>query len=278
MTALPTGTQPASADVSAAPPARTLSPLLRQAEREARVWARTWRSSLLNGVVTPLLFLGAMGLGLGGLVDDNSGGVDGLDYLVFVAPGILAGANMQLAAGMSLWPVMGGIKWTQTFHAAAATPLAPSEVYGGYVLWTAARLTISAVAFVIVAALLGAVPSAWGVLAVPGAVAGGLALAAPLTAFSASRETDQTFPLVMRLMVMPMFLFSGTFFPLDQLPAGLRPLAWVTPLWHAVELTRGATTGSLGVAGGLGHAAFLVACVVAGAWWGARIFTRRLSP
>jgi lipooligosaccharide transport system permease protein len=271
----------AGAGVSAPPRAGVISPIspmLRQAEREARVWARMWRTSLLNGAVTPLLFLGAMGLGLGGLVDDNSGGVDGLRYLVFVAPGILAGASMQSAASMSLWPVMAGVKWTQTFHAAAATPLRPSDVYAGYVIWAGVRLTINAVAFAIVAALLGAIPSAWGVLAVPAAVAGGLALAAPLTAFSASRETDVTFPLIIRLGVMPMFLFSGTFFPLDQLPAGLEPLAWVTPLWHAVELSRGATTGSLELLPGLGHAAFLVGCVAVGAWWGAHVFSRRLAP
>jgi lipooligosaccharide transport system permease protein len=251
-------------------------PLLRQAEREARVWAQLWKGTVIAGVVNPVLFLGAMGLGLGGLVDDR-GPVQGVDYLVFVAPGILAAAALQSAAGASLWPVMGGMKWSKSFHAAAVTPLEPGDVYGGYVLWLGARLAMDSTAFLVVAALLGAVPSPWGVLAMPAAVAGALAFAAPLTAFAARQDTDVPFGVIMRILVMPMFLFSGTFFPLDQLPSALRPVAWATPLWHSVELCRGATTGSLDLIAGLGHAAYLVACIAAGAWWGVRSFRQRLT-
>jgi lipooligosaccharide transport system permease protein len=251
-------------------------PLLRQAEREARVWAQLWKGTVIAGVVNPLLFLGAMGLGLGGLVDDR-GAVEGVEYLVFVAPGILAAAALQSAAGASLWPVMGGMKWSKSFHAAVVTPLRPGDVYGGYVLWLGARLAMDSTAFLVVAALLGAVASPWGVLAMPAAVAGGLAFAAPLTAFAARQDTDVPFGVIMRILVMPMFLFSGTFFPLDQLPSALRPVAWVTPLWHSVDLCRGATTGSLDLLAGLGHAAYLVAFIAAGAWWGVRSFTQRLT-
>jgi lipooligosaccharide transport system permease protein len=253
-------------------------PMLRVAEREARVWRRFWRTSALTGVLMPLLFLGAMGIGLGGLVDDNRGSVAGVDYLVFVAPGILAASAMQGAASESLWPVMAGIKWVRTFHAAAATPLTPRDVFGGWVLWIGARQAMNATAFVVVAALLGAVPSPWGVLAVPAAVLTGLALGAPLTAYSAGQDSDLPFPIIMRVAVMPMFLFSGTFFPLDQLPGWLEPVAWVSPLWHGVELCRGATTGSIGLAAASGHVAFLVACTAAGYRWGVRTFTSRLAP
>src|SRR5690606_3934667 len=93
-----------------------LVPMLRVAEREARIWTRYWLTSLLSGVLTPLMFLGAMGIGLGGLVDDARGPVDGVAYLAFVTPGILAATAMQSAAGNSLWPVMGGIKWSKQFH------------------------------------------------------------------------------------------------------------------------------------------------------------------
>ncbi len=253
-------------------------PMLRVAEREARVWRRFWRTSALTGVLMPLLFLGAMGIGLGGLVDDNRGSVAGVDYLVFVAPGILAATAMQGAAGQSLWPVMAGIKWVRSFHAAAATPLAPRDVFGGWVLWIGARQAMNATAFVVVAALLGAVPSPWGVLAVPAAVLTGLALGAPLTAYSAGQDSDLPFPIIMRVAVMPMFLFSGTFFPLDQLPDWLEPVAWISPLWHGVELCRGATTGSIGLAAAGGHVTFLAACIAAGCWWGVRTFTSKLAP
>jgi lipooligosaccharide transport system permease protein len=258
----------------------TSRPLLRQTEREARVWVRTWKGSLVTGLLTPLLFLGAMGLGLGGLVDDNAGDVDGLSYLVFVAPGIMAAAALQSAAGDALWPIMSGVKWTKTFHAATATVMAPSDVLGGYLVWIAVRLGLNAAAFLLVATLLGGVPSPWGLLAIPAAVAGALAFAAPLAAYAARQDSDMTFPIIMRIVVMPMFLFSGTFFAVDQLPSGLRPLAWVTPLWHSVELARGATTGRLAADGGLpalGHVVFLATCIALGWWRGSRAFSRRLA-
>ncbi|MFP3900335.1 MAG: ABC transporter permease [Acidimicrobiia bacterium] len=253
-------------------------PLLRHTERELRLARRLWRTSVLSGVLTPLLFLGAMGLGLGDLVDEGTGDVAGVPYLFFVMPGILAATAMQTAAGNSLWMVMAGIKWVKTFHAAAATPLSPGDVYGGYVTWVGLRVTGNAAAFVAIAAVLGAVPSPWGVLAVPAAAMTGLAFAAPLCAYSATQDNDMSFPIIMRVVVVPMFLLSGTFFPLDQLPVGLRPLAWVTPLWHGVELCRGATTGSLEPASAALHVGVLVACIAAGWWWGVRTFTRRLAP
>jgi lipooligosaccharide transport system permease protein len=259
-------------------PARAAAPVLRVAEREARVWRSVWPTALLSGVLMPLMFLGAMGMGLGGLVDENRGTVEGVEYLVFVAPGILAATALQAAAGNSLWPVMGAMKWARTFHAAAATPVSPGQVYGGYIAWTGARMAMNGALFVLIAALLGAVPSPWGVLAVPASVLGGLAFAAPLTAYSAGRDSEMSFPIILRVAVMPMFLFAGTFFPVDQLPDWLEPLARVTPLWHAVELCRGATTGSLSLMAAVGHTAFLVAVTAAGCWWGVRVFRSRLAP
>ncbi|MDD9371663.1 MAG: ABC transporter permease, partial [Acidimicrobiales bacterium] len=90
-------------------------------------------------------------------------------------------------------------------------------------------------------------------------------------------ESDVTFPIVMRIAVMPMFLFSGTFFPIDQLPGWLEPLAWATPLWHAVELCRGATTGSISLAAAVGHMAFLAVVTALGARWGVRTFRAKLA-
>ena len=252
-------------------------PMLRVAEREARVWRRFWRSSALTLVLMPLMFLGAIGLGLGGLVDENTGTVEGVDYLAFVAPGILAASAMQGAAGQSLWPVMGGMKWLRTFHGAAATPLRPGDVFGGWVLWIGARETMNAVIFVVVAAALGAVPSPWGVLAVPAASLTGLAFAAPMSAYSAVQDSDLGFPVIMRVCILPLFLFSGTFFPVDQLPDWLQPVAWISPLWHGVELCRGATTGTLGLAAA-GHVAYLAGFIAVGCWFGVRNFASRLTP
>lgn len=253
------------------------APAVRALEREVMVYRRLWRSSVFTSFLSPLMFLGAIGLGLGGLVDERTGAVDGLDYLVFVTPGILAAGAMQSAAGESLWPVLGGMKWIRYFHGMVATPLSPGDVLIGRLGWAAMRITLSSTVFVVVAALLGGVPSAWAVLAIPAAVLGGLAFAAPLCAFSATQEDDTAFPVIMRLGIVPLFLFSGVFFPLEQLPSALRSLAVVSPLWHSVELARGFTTGSFSVVGVLGHVAVLVGFVVVGAWAGVRTFTRRLT-
>jgi lipooligosaccharide transport system permease protein len=253
-------------------------PVLRIVEREVTVWARLWRGIAFTLFVQPVLYLAAMGLGLGGLVDANTGDVDGLRYLEFVAPGLLVASAMQLAAGEAMWPVMGGMKWLRHFHGVVATPISAGHLYGGFVCWTAARALIGAAAFLAVAAPLGAIPSVWGVLAIPAAALCAAAFGAPIAAFSATQDTDLSFPMVMRLGVLPLFLFSGTFFPIDQLPGGLRPLAAASPLWHGVELARAATTGRFDALAAAGHVAVLAVCVAAGAWAGVRTFGRRLNP
>ncbi len=168
----------------------------------------------------PALYLAAMGLGLGGLVKAHSGAVSGLDYLDFVAPGLLVASTMQLSVGEALWPVLAGVKWMKFFHGVVATPIRPSELYGGYVLWIAIRSVLGSSAFLLVAAVLGAIPSVWGVLAIPAAALCAAAFCAPIAAFSVTQDSDLSFPMIMRLGVLPLFLFSGTFFPISQLPSG----------------------------------------------------------
>jgi lipooligosaccharide transport system permease protein len=193
------------------------------------------------------------------------------------APALLAASAMQTAAGESLWPVMAGTKWVRTFHAMVATPVGAADVYSGFVLWTALRVCLSSAGFLIVAALLGGVPSAWGVLALPAAVLCAAAFAAPLAAFAATQEVDVSFPLILRLGIVPLFLFSGTFFPVEELPDWLRPVSALSPLWHGVELCRAATTGSVEWDAAIVHIAVLVGCVTGGWLWGTRSFTRRLT-
>ena len=252
--------------------------LLRVVEREARVWRLLWRGSVFSSFVNPMLFLGAIGLGLGGLVDDRTGDVGGVRYLAFVAPGLLAAGAMQAAAGEALWPVMAGIKWVRFFQAMVATPVSAADVYGGLVVWTALRTAMSASAFLAVAALVGAVPSPWGLAAVPAAMLCAVAFAAPLAAFTATQQTDVLFPVILRVGIVPLFLFSGTFFPVHQLPGWLEPLAAVSPLWHGVELCRAATTGVLDAGPALAHVAVLAGFVLVGWRWGTRTFARRLTP
>src|SRR5438045_8156432 len=134
----------------------------RVVEREVLVFRSMWKSVTIWNLVTPLMYLGAMGLGLGGLVDSKSGGVGGLTYLEFVTPGLMAASAAMAASGESLWPVMLGTKWQRHFHATVASPITAGDVYGGLVLWIGVRAAASMAAFLAVAALLGGVPSLWG--------------------------------------------------------------------------------------------------------------------
>jgi lipooligosaccharide transport system permease protein len=191
---------------------------------------------------------------------------------------MLAAGVFQNTAGDGLWGTMGGHKWIGYFTAATATPLRPAHVFSGWVVSRALLATVTSTVFLLVAALLGGVPSWWGVLAIPAAVLLAMATHALLSAWSIGQDSDPSFQIIMRLVVTPMFVFSGTFFPIDRLPAGARPVAMATPLWHAVELCRGATTGSIGFGPVVAHVGYLLACIAVGAWFGVRGFTKRLTP
>ncbi len=251
--------------------------VLRVVEREARIFRRLWRGPVVLSFVTPVLFLAAMGLGIGGLVEDPDSSLGGLDYLAFVAPGLMVANAMQVAAGESLWPVMGGKKWMGTYHAMVATPLRASDVFGGHVVWNGVRSALSSTAFLIVAVALGAVSSWWAPLSIVASVLCAMAFASLLAAFSIGQDGDAAFPLVMRIGVVPLFLFSGTFFPIEQLPDWIRPIAYISPLWHGVALARGATTGVLPLDAATVHVAALAGFIGLGWWWGARRFTAELQ-
>jgi len=252
-------------------------PMLRVLERELRVYQRLWRALAFTTFAQPALYLAAMGLGLGGLVNAHSGHVNGVDYLDFVAPGLLVASAMQLACTESLWPVLAGVKWIRHYYGIVATPIRPSDVYGGWVTFVGLRAMSGSVAFLAIAALLGAVSSPWGLLAIPAAGLCAAAFCALLSAFAISQDTDLSFPMIMRLGVLPLFLFSGTFFPISQLPSFLRGLAVLSPLWHGVELAREATTGQITAGAALAHVLVLVGYIALGAVLGTRTFTRRLA-
>jgi len=131
--------------------------------------------------------------------------------------------------------------------------------------------------FLVIAALLGGVESWWAPLAIPAAALTALAFATSLTAFAATQDTDFRFPVVMRLGIIPLFLFSGTLFPVSQLPGWLQPLCWFSPLWHGVQLCRAATTGTIDAPEAVANVAVLGALVVVGTVWGFRAFTRKLA-
>ena len=251
---------------------------LRSFEYWTYQYRRTWRGSVVSTVLFPVLFLASMGIGLGTLVDSSgSRGVDGLPYLVFLAPGLLAATAMQTGVGESTYPVMGAIKWFRTYHAMLATPLGVLDVLLGHLLFIAVRVALGAVVFLGVMVLFGAVESALALLTVPAAVLTGMAFAAPTFAFAASTENDAGFAALFRFVVTPLFLFGGVFFPIEQLPPGLEQLAYVTPLWHGVALSRGLALGTATAGGVALNVAYLSAWIGVGTWLAARAFRRRLA-
>ncbi|MDY7102205.1 MAG: ABC transporter permease [Actinomycetota bacterium] len=236
-----------------------------------------WKASVTTSVLTPLAFLGAMGLGLGTLVDDGTGDLGAAtSYLAFVAPGILAASTAQIAASESTFPVMGDFRWDKTNHAALATPLTVNEMVHGWVAWLAVRLTPTALPFVVVMAVASLLESPIGVLALPVAVLGGLALGTPIAAYTATQETEETFTVIFRMIVLPLFLFSGTMFPADQLPGVVHAIVAVAPIYHAAALARALALDTVEPAAAALHLAVLVAWTGAGIALMRRTFTRRL--
>jgi lipooligosaccharide transport system permease protein len=213
---------------------------LRVVENHARTYRRVWRGSIISTFLNPILYLAAMGVSLGVLVDQGSGreALDGFDYLTFLAPGLLVASAMQTGAGDAAWPVMAGIKWRRTYEAVLATPVAVRDLVTGHLLWVTIRLIMMTTIFSFVMVLFGATGVAEAVRAIIPAIVTGLAFGASVTAFSATTRDHTGLTSLFRFGIMPMFLFSGTFFPITQLPGWMQPVAYVTPLWHGVELTR----------------------------------------
>lgn len=251
------------------------------AVRQFKFWLtnyrRTWKGTVYSDVLNPVLYLGALGLGLGTLVDARgTASLGGVSYLAFLAPGLLAASAMQLAMSESTYPVFGSVKWFKTYQAAIASPLSPTDLFYGHLLFTTMRLLLNSGLFLIVITAFGAVRSPWIIFAWPVAILTGLAFAAPIEAYAISCQKENSFALLFRFGLIPLFLFSGTFFPVTQLPAVMRPLAYVTPLWHGVALCRSLSLGTATLWPSVGHIAYLVAIASAGVYAGRKTYRRRL--
>ncbi len=247
---------------------------LRSYEYWLMAYRRVWRGSVGATVLNPILYLSALGVGLGSIVNRGEG--LGVPYLDYVSPGILASTAMMVASFESGYAVMAAIRWTRQFHAMLATPLGIRDVVFGHQLYAATRVAIASAIYLVAIAAFGAVHSWLAVLALPAAVLLGLAFSAPIVAIAGRMETDQGFNAIFRFGITPMFLFSGTFFPVSRLPQGIREIAWATPTWHGVDLIRHLTLGSASLWPSLGHVAYLALWVGVGVWLATRTFTTRL--
>jgi lipooligosaccharide transport system permease protein len=262
-----------------APPRRT-PPFGALAVRQFRFWTtsqrRTLRGTILSALLGPTLYLTAMGVGLGTLVDHGKGLPGHVSYLVFVGSGVLAATGMQVAFADATYPVLGSVKWVGNYKAAVNTPQRPEDVLYGHVLFVVLRIAAITGFFLVVMALFGVVESPWGILAWPAAILTGAAFATPVMAYCITLDNDVALGSLFRFVMTPLFLFSGTFFPWQQLPAWAHPIAFATPLWNGVELCRSLVEGNATLGGSLLHAGYLVLFVLAGLAVGRTTFRRRL--
>jgi lipooligosaccharide transport system permease protein len=249
---------------------------VRHLEHNLLVYRRTWRGTMFSTILSPILFLAAMGVALGAFVPDlvEFGGVS---YLAFLAPGLLAAQAMQTATIESSWPLLAGFRWRRTFQAEIATPLGPRDLAVGHLYWLVVRVGIVTGVFMLVMLAFGAITTPLAVLAWPAAILTGLAFGMPMAAWTATRQTGESFAVVFRFVITPLFLFSGTFFPIERLPEAIQPIAWLTPLYHGVALTRElALGGPLDVPLLLVHVAVLVGLIAVSALFALRTFRKRL--
>jgi lipooligosaccharide transport system permease protein len=209
-------------------------------ERDVIVYRRNW-TIIVSGFVEPIFYLLGIGFGLGTLVGD----VGDIPYAAFVAPGLMATAAMNGALFESTFNLFFKLKYAKTFDALLATPLGPPDIAIGEVSWALTRGLLYAIAFLLVMLLLGLVLSPWGILLIPGALLIGLAAAAIGMAATTWMRKWQDFDLV-TMVTMPLFLFSGTFFPISVYPEWLRIVVEVTPLYRGVHMLRSFSTGEVG--------------------------------
>lgn len=251
------------------------------AEHRFRVMRSYLQTVLLTGIGNPLVYLFAMGVGLASLVDANLGAdaIGGVGYLTFVAPALLCAAAITVATEEFTYPIMLGYKWNPVFFGMNASPLRPGQIIDGVVISVVVRMLLTCLLYYVFIVLFGAIPDASGWLAVPVAVLTGLAFGAVIMGYTSTLTEDTgQLAMVMRFVVLPMTLFSGTFFPLSQLPVFLQWIGWISPLWHGTELARVFSYGySEPIWLTVLHVLYLAALFAYGWTWARRIAARRLA-
>jgi lipooligosaccharide transport system permease protein len=247
-------------------------------QRNLLVYRRTFRGSIFSSFITPLLYLTAMGVGLGHLISAQGRGViGGYEFTHFLGPGLLAATCMQSAVFESTFPIMGKIMWRRNYEAMLATPLTVRHIVAGELTWIGFRMVLISTVFLGVLTLFAIPRSPLAVLAIPAALLTGVAFSAAIISFSATQRNDAGFSWMFRFVINPLFLFSGTFFPLSQLPHWAQWIAAATPLYHGVSLTRGLVLNDATLlAGWYWHVAYLATFATCFALLANRLLARRL--
>ncbi|MCW2807738.1 MAG: type transporter [Marmoricola sp.] len=244
----------------------------------ATVYLRTWKGSVVSSFLVPLLYILAMGVLLGGFIKGDPSKLEGAtSYLAFVAPGMVAAQAMTTVFGEVTYPVMGMIKWQRIYYSMIATPLTVGDIVFAQLGFVMFRVATVCAVFLAVMSPFGVFASWWGVLvAFFVQLLIGLAFATPIFALTAAMKDESAFSLVFRLGMIPLFLFSGAFFPITNLSAAMEWFARLTPLWHGVDLTRMLVLGTVDVSMAVVHVVYLGLLAAAGWWLTVRNLQRRL--
>ncbi len=263
---------------SVPPPGNVFSGAARLFDDGAIAYLRPGKGSVLSSCVTPLLDILAMGVLLGGFIEGDPDKLEGAtSYLAFVAPGMVAAQAMTTVFGEVTYPVMGMIKWHKAYFGMTATPLGVPDVVLAHLGFVMFRVATTCAVFLAVMAPFGVFESVWGVVvAFFVQLLIGAAFATPIYAFAAGLKDESGFNLLFRLGMIPMFLFSGAFFPVSNLDPVLEWLAMITPLWHGVDLTRMLTLGQVDWSMAGIHVLYLAVLTYAGWRWAVRRLTRRM--
>jgi lipooligosaccharide transport system permease protein len=255
-----------------------LEGLRRQVDYWGTVYRRTWRASVVTSFVSPIFYVVAMGVVLGGFVTADSSRLDGApSYLAFVVPGLVAAYAMQTAVGETTWPVMSRVKWDRTYHAMLATPLEPRHVALGHLGFALGRVALTCGVFMLVLAPFGLFATWWGPFAAYAAqLLTGATFAALTYAMSIRMRSEAGFGVYFRLVVFPLFLFSGAFFPVANLGEVGAAAARLTPLWHGVSLSRMFALGQVDWSLAAVNASVLVVLAALGTRWSVRGLAARM--
>lgn len=249
------------------------SNVLHVVEHHARQAKQTWMSIVLSGFLNPVFTMLALGWGVGSLVDDLSAlGTE--DYVHFVGPGVLAGSAMLQGGFYSLWQALGALRWEGMYKNAVRTPASYIDVLTGRLLWGFLRITFSSFAFLIILLLIIGW-SGWAALLAP-FVAGltGMATASAILAYTSAQENDKAFPIISRLIVTPLFVFSGTFTPVESMPDFIGIIVSIFPGYHGIELARDLVNERAALIPSLAHLAVLLIWLIGG-WAFARAGFRK---
>jgi lipooligosaccharide transport system permease protein len=248
-------------------------PALTVLERHLLLYRRLWRASAFSFFALPTLFLISLGKGVGSYV----GHIDGVSYLTWIAPALLVSTAFQIGINESTYGVLIEFEWVGGLHAMRATRVRITDMITGWLLYVLAVTELAVAAFLCVMAAFGTLTAA---VATAAPLVGGLiavAVAAPTTAFSATLHNQDYFVLLSRFLVIPATLFSGVYFPVQQLPWAIRPLAYLSPLWHAVALIRAAAFGGASPGPVILHTGYLLLLTLLGYLWARRAFRHRLT-